>query len=399
MKKILLGTSAIIAMAAMGASAHVRDGLVDTTPTNFELTIQGEVSAYQAMTTITAEDKAGNELATQGFFGQDYSADIDFIAKTYIRDWAIEARVELDYNSNTSFDADEVYMDFTHASIGTFRLGRANTPSDVLSLEAALPGENWEDVSDINSAFSPLFGGLDNSRFADDANEIAYFTPKFGGVFQFGVAYIFGDAKYDATTNAFTGWGLDTDSIANNIVDDAVEVAAKLEGEYAGFNYGISGAYRKYLGTDNMFTWQKGASTPATDWHSVDDQWTTGLKIGYMGFNWITTYGETRYNYNGDAVNSQWDDAKDWGIRTALTYAWDRWEVGAAYEIGQALAGTDETIKSSMIEAGASYKVFTGMSVHGAVAYATSEHDEFATVHPGAKADALQFRTGIDLTW
>ncbi|MFV0431356.1 MAG: porin [Alphaproteobacteria bacterium] len=396
MKKILLGTSAIIAMAAMGASAHTRDGLVDTTPTNFELTIKGEVSAYQALTSITAEDKDGKEIGSEGFFGQDYSADVDFIAKTHIRDWDIEARVELDYNSNKNFDADEIYMDFKHASIGTFRLGRAPAPSDVLSLEADLPGENWDDVGGLNEAFASTFGGLGNSRFADDANIVGYFTPKFGNVFQFGIAYIFGTQTDDELISggSYLDWGLDKDGLANKIEDDAVEVAAKLEGEYAGFTYGLSAAYRQYLGSDNMY-W---ANNTLTDYVAIESRWTAGVKLGYMGFTWITTYGETNYGFNGEG-KSPWDGANDWGVRTALTYAWDRWEVGAAYEAGQAYAGTDETITSSLIEAGASFKVFTGMSVHAAAAYAMSEHDELASVHPGAKADGIQLRTGIDLSW
>ncbi|MFV0322681.1 MAG: porin, partial [Alphaproteobacteria bacterium] len=202
MKKILLGTSAIIAMAAMGASAHVRDGLVDSSPTRFELTIAGEVSAYQAFTTFGVEDADGNsvDLDEDTFFGQDYSADIDFIAKTHVRDWEIEARVELDYNSGSganegrsAFDVDEVYMDFKHMTYGTFRLGRGPAPSNMISLEAALPGENWDDTGAINDSFGldGVFGGLGNSRFADDANQIGYYSPKFGDMFQFGIAYIF----------------------------------------------------------------------------------------------------------------------------------------------------------------------------------------------------------------
>ncbi|MFV0322702.1 MAG: porin [Alphaproteobacteria bacterium] len=370
MKKILLGTSAIIAMAAMGASAHVRDGLVDSSPTRFELTIAGEVSSYVGYTSVSAEDADGNELFDEDYFGQDYSADIDFIAKTHVRDWEIEARVELDYNSNNSFDADEIYMDFTKANIGTFRLGRGPAPSDMISLEAALPGENWDDVGAINNSFGlgGVFGGLDNSRFADDANQIGYYSPKFGDMFQFGIAYIFE-----------TEDNLDNDALANSTDDDAVEVAAKFEKEFSGFNFGVSGAYRYFFDQDEV-----------EDFAEKSDQWTVGLVLGYMGFNWTTTYGETSY------VDV---DAYDWGVRTAVTYAWDRWEAGVAYETGAQYQSSDETTKTSLVEAGLSFHVFDGMDVHGALAYAWSDHDENAATAADWSADAFQVRTGIDLSW
>lgn len=376
MKKILLGTSAIIAMAAMGASAHVRDGLVDSSPTRFELTIAGEVSTYQALSNFTIDDANGDEVYNETFFGQDYSADIDFIAKTHVRDWEIEARVELDYNSGAgdqegrdAFDVDEVYMDFKHMTYGTFRLGRAPAPSDMLSLEADLPGENWDDTGALNDDWAFAFGGLDNSRFADDANQIAYYSPKFGDMFQFGVAYIF-----EVEDN------LDYDGLDNLTDDDAVEVAAKFQKEFGGFNVGVSGAYRVFFDQDEV-----------EDFGEKSDQWTAGIVLGYMGFNWTTTYGETYY------VDV---DDYDWGVRTALTYAWDRWEAGIAYETGADLQQSDETSRASLVEAGLSFHVFDGMDVHGALAYAWSDMDENSTSgYADYEAKGFQARTGIDLTW
>lgn len=376
MKKILLGTSAIIAMAAMGANAHVRDGLVDTSGTNFELTIKGAVKAYQAFTSFSAEDAAGNDvLEAKGiedtYFGQDYDADIDFIAKTHIRDWEIEARVELDYDSNNKFDADEIYMDFKHVTYGTFRLGRAPGPSAMLSIEAALPGENWEDLSEMNAAFenNGVFGGLGNSFFDEDLHQIGYYSPKFGDMFSFGVAYIFADEVND---------DFDWDGINNQTDDDGIEVAAKFEKEFNAFNFGVSGAYRYFFDQDDV-----------TDLGETSDQWIVGLTLGYMGFNWTTTYGEVSY------VDLE---QYDWSVRTAVTYAWDRWEAGVAYETGAALQQSDDTIRSSLVEAGLSYHVFSGMDVHGALAYAWSEADDNSAI-AGYEADAFQVRTGIDLTW
>ncbi len=376
MKKLLLATSAIAVMSGLGASAYVRDGVVEAGKTNVELFITGEVSSYLGVTSVSAELADGTEVyAPDTFFGQDYSGDIDFIAKVHSRGWDITGNLEIDLNTagkdGDGLDLDEAYIDFSHAMYGTFRTGRAPAPSDVLSLEASLPGENWDDVSGLQNVFAPAFAGLGNSRFADDANQLAYHSPKFGNMFQFGVAYIFNDANDS----------LDADTLANDTDNDAIEAAAKLHGETSGFNYGMSAAYRTYLGDLAV--------------GSTESKWTTGLLIGYMGFNWVTTYGETEY---ADV------DTYDWGVRTAVTYAWDKWEAGVAYEYGQDKSGDDWTVKSSLIEAGLSYQSFPGLKWHGAVAFAETDLDESYGLVNGvdwseATASGVQFRAGVDLSW
>ncbi len=380
MRKLLLATSAIAVMSGLGASAYVRDGVVDAGKTNVELFITGEVSAYMGITSITAENKdsSADPILEETFIGQDYSGDVDFIAKVHTRGWDIEGRVEVDFGSKGEAALDEAYIDFANPAYGMFRVGRGPAPSDMLSLDAALPGENWDDLSVVQSDFGIAFQGLGNSRFADDANQIGYYTPKFGNMFQFGMAYIFNDGQEDV--EAGNVGALNQDSLANTGADDAVEFAAKYHTEMAGYNIGVSGAYRHYFYSNPTM----GAITM----NDKESAWTVGMLVGYMGFNWTTTYGRTDYD----------SFANDWGIRTAVTYAWDKWEAGVAYEVGQAGAGEDNTITSDLIEAGLSYQSFPGLKWHGAVAYAASGADELSAT-PNAEVSGLQFRTGVDLSW
>ncbi len=410
MKKLLLATSAIAVMSGLGASAYVRDGVVEAGATNVELFITGEVSSYVAVTSISAEYATGEAIlpyketdpnaiydpiyTEDTFIGQDYSADVNFIAKVHSRGWDITGVVEVDFGTSGGAGLDNAYIDFTHASYGTFRTGKGSAPSDLISLEAALPGENWDDLDALQNVFAPAFKGLGNSRFADEANQIGYYSPKFGNMFQFGVAYIFNDS-YDTAKTAtgdlnipmgvFKDADLNADTLANVTNDDAIEVAAKMHTELVGFNMGISGAYRSYLADANP--------------GSLEEMWTTGLLLGYMGFNWTTTYGETTYAEV---------ETYDWGIRSAVTYAWDKWEAGIAYEYGQDAAGGDQTIKSDLIEAGLSYRSFPGLTWHGAVAFAGTELDALYAGRDAqggplglseATADGVQFRAGVDLAW
>lgn len=396
-KAILLGTSILAGAFVMNASAHTRDGLVDTSPTNFELTILGEVSAYEAFTSIDVKDSAGNDVLSDNYFGQNYSADIDFIAKTHMRDWNISGIVELDYLSNDDFSADEIYLEFQNNNIGMFRLGLAPSPSDELSLEVDLPGENYNDDRDFGKDIRSIdyFSAIGNSRFADDANQIGYYSPKFGNMFQFGIAYIFGERSINETLDEYgnvTGISsydsLDYDGLNNLTKDDALEVAAKFENEWGAFNFAISGAYRYYFDNETDYAasdgriWSVAGALP-------EAQWTSGLQIGYGGLDWITTYGETYY---ADI------DAKDWGVRTGLIYSWDRWQVGAAYELGVDGQKSDNTLKTQLVEASASLQVFDGMLFHTNIGYAWSDFDKNGIL-ADYDAGAFEVRTGIDLSW
>ncbi|MFV0322075.1 MAG: hypothetical protein ACK5LE_06830 [Alphaproteobacteria bacterium] len=396
-KTVLFGTTILAGAFVMNASAHVRDGLVDTSPTNFELTILGEVSAYQAFTSIDVKDNAGNDVLVDSYFGQNYSADIDFNARTHMRDWNIGGIVELDYLSNDEFSIDELYLEFQNDNVGMFRLGLAPSPSDELSLEVDLPGENYDDDRDFGKDIRSIdyFSAIGNSRFADDANQISYYSPKFGNMFQFGVAYIFGER--DITENIDTSGNvigvstydsLDHDGLSNKISDDAVEVAAKFENTWGQFDFAVSGAYRYYF--DNKTSY---VASDGSVWSVLgilpESQWTTGLQLGYGGFDWITTYGETYY---ADI------DAKDWGVRTGFIYSWDRWQVGAAYELGVDGQKSDDTLKTQLVEASLSLQVFDGMLFHTNIGYAWSDFDKNSAL-ADYDASAFEVRTGIDLSW
>lgn len=404
MKKILLATSALATVASFGASAHTRDGLVESSHNRLELAITGEISAFTGYTsaTITDYEKVYDAEASAYVWkgtdteytgtGLNYSADIDLTATTHVRDWDIEGVIQLDISSAENGDAveaSEVYVDFTKANIGTFRVGRGDGPSEDLSLEANVPGVDFQDITgddDFNFGFA---------RFADAFNQIGYYSPNFYG-FEFGIAYGYG---YDGYAN--NAYRHDSDNA------DFVEIAAKYTGEFSGFSYGISGAYR--MAMDNTAAVQPGNTKEGymtfADLNNkyTSDKYTVGLSLGYMGFNWTTTYGE--WISNADFVDGYGIDR--YGIATALTYSWDRWTVGAGYQLNEREASTPtmtDTTTLQTFELGAEYDVFDGLVWKATAAYADFDRSvsyadpkvEGYTVRDG---DAFQFITGFDLRW
>lgn len=435
MKKILLATSALAAIASFGASAHVRDGLVESSHNRLELAITGEISAYMGYTSFdkttygSATDTVGVETEGDGF-GQSYSADIDFTAITHVRNWQIKGVVELNVETTDGYDVKslqeyapdangvlqpvvdannnavnstyfletdkddavtigDVYVDFT-APYGTFRLGKGAGPSDQLSLEAELPGFDLENVTG-NDNYT-----LSHARFADSYNQIGYYSPNWNG-FQFGVAY---------------GFGLDDNAYISPEYNDFVEAAAKYSGEWNAFSFGLSAAYRAYLGDGDFYYYydsdNNNAITPGE--YAANDKLTAGIQLGYMGFNWITTYGQTMV-----------DDGDSYGVKTALTYQWNRWLVGATYEYANesydgvfdangafVATGISPTVsKDATLNAfgvGAEFHVFDGLTWNMAVNYATYDLDydyvDAATQdYTYEDGSAFQVLTGFDLTW
>ncbi len=418
MKKILLATSALAAIASFGASAHTRDGLVESSHNRLELAITGEISATMGYTSISETwyddaDADGFEGSGSGF-GQSYSADINFTASTHVRNWEIKGVVELDVDSSNfatgefyelddedydiivlanddsdALNVDKVYVDFT-APYGTFRIGKGAGPSDALSLEASLPGYSFEDITGREDGFDNSLFGSSATRFANSYNQIGYYSPNWNG-FEFGVAY---------------GFGLDGDNaLFQPEYNDFAEVAAKYSGEWNSFSFAVSGAYRGYFGGDSYEL----AVDPLTGEESVvsseydpADEWTAGISIGYMGFDWTTTYGEQII-----------EDGDNYGIKTALTYEWDRWLVGASYEYGvfgrnslnEDLADEYSWERvTSTFGVGAEFKVFDGLTWNAALNYRQVDLDvDYKSAdfkdYTMLEGDAFQVLTGFDLEW
>ncbi len=423
MKKILLATSALAAIASFGASAHTRDGFVESSHNRLELAITGEISAYYGIGSAEVINPGENGVADYEYTqfgdldledgsttvsGLNYSADINFTASTHVRNWNIKGVVELDLptaEGNGELEVDKIYVDFA-APYGTFRVGKGAGPSDALSIEADVPGVGLDDVTgddDFELGFS---------RFANSFNQIGYYSPNWNG-FQFAVAY-----------------GFNEDGYTQDFDNHFLEGAAKYSGEWGGFSFGVSAAYRTYFdeiievshttpyGEDAVvyaanndlpyYEYQKWLDVSSVQDRS--DRATVGLSLGYMGFEWNTTYGQY---FTGMGQDS-------YGLRTSLKYSWDRWSIGAGYEIRSMewdntsyVGGGDRVnhsyeAQANLITVGADYHVFDGMTWESSISYLTTERSHTAHSHTVGVDDhtdtfvdgsAMTFATGFTLEW
>ncbi len=443
MKKILLGSSALLAFSTL-AVAHTRDGLVAAGGDTVELAIEGSVEVYQLYRTGSASsaDYTENEYvvslnvdpvsgdtttfgylvdnATLGYpvvartftpgaavlglgqgydasfdsFGQAWDADVDFIASTHWNGLEFVGNIDLNLSSEGNA-LDKAYIDIISEKYGTLRLGKGATVSDELMITAGTP---FDSILDDDENRVAAHYGIGDTITVSTANEIAYLSPVYSG-FQFGIGFEFAN---DNGIDAFGGnsvWTFDGKKADDDILTgSALQLAAVYENEFNAFSYGISAAARWALGdTDTDFMYG-----------DYDQEYFVGLELGYMGFTWTNTY-----HYAIDEAVEDFDlynDRVGNNYRTSLEWNWGAWTAGVGYQRswGEDYAlGLVESynVDSEMTNArGAEYttdhfdfgverEIVGGVTVGASVAYVNSEIEDFAEV------DGFQIKTGIEMDW
>jgi predicted porin len=228
--------------------------------------------------------------------------------------------MQMDNQANTTVDFDEMYG-FLKGSWGEFRFGQEDSAASLLIVRApaagALGGDAvWDEfVSNAGlHAGSPyVTSGINDGN---DATKVVYLSPQFFG-FDFGVSY---------AANAGEGERVDTQrdrvgTTANpgGVVDNEISVALRYRGTI--------GAVGLQAGAGAM--WADGpARTPTAEFESISAYF-FGAQIAAYGF---AIGGEYAFGkYNGASVG-----------RTAIRKGLDdsnHWLAGATYTLGSVVLG------------------------------------------------------------
>ncbi len=334
MKKILLGTSALIGAAALFAGA----ANAAETP---KITLGG-FSTFQAG--FTNEDQDTN-LRSGAFrtdnvitvrvngktdAGLGYGAGIDLAADT------------TDNNDSAGTNAERtfVYVDGKWGKLqGGSDLGVTNTMKiDAARIARASGGIDGDFTNFMTSTTGRTiatpdlyldYGTTAGSQLGDESqqnvNKISYYTPRFSG-FQAGVSYLFdtnGSSRGQVLSRADNNSGQ-----AENVVLGAINYEGKFSN--VGVNLGATGEYgNAEVATQNdLRTYQFGA------------------KFDYMGFSLAGSYGNL-----GDSLQTK-TTANDSSTRF--------WTVGGAYETGP--FGASVTYIDSQVDGGTTHNDFSNLS-------------------------------------
>jgi len=360
MKKILLGTTALIGAATLMAGAALAEdpkvtvGGFDT----FEAAYgRSDFDSKEQSVIFRNDNEIHFNVAGKAESGLGYGAEIDLQAD-------ISGSGATQGSTDQGIVARRTYGWLQGDQWGHFEFGSNDGAARTLKVDASniaratggIDGD-WVDFADMNNYSSGAnlgnAGTFTNGRsfitaprlpveqgpattFASDVwgndNKVTYYTPRFSG-FQLGVSYApnlvdrgeltsrYEDAASPSATNVWSG-GLNYENQF-----DQVGVAAAATGE--------------------------SAKTDAVSGNDVE-AWNLGLKLSYMGFSAAGSYGDWRDSFAADGTKA------------------DYWTGGLAYETGPVGASvtylysedkpTGQDNKFQDVSVGVDYKLAPGLT-------------------------------------
>lgn len=191
-------------------------------------------------------------------------------------------------------------------------------------------------------------GGFRHSTFslmAADANKVSYFTPRFAG-FQLGLSY-----TPETTYNGPNPNGLGVNA-NNSSIEEVLEIALNYAGSFGGVDIGASGFYVT-------------GDAPAGLAGSDPEEWGLGLNVGFGGFTlggaWYQSEDLGLFGVSSPAPAAAGLEEEVWTV--GLSYATGPWTVGIAYlEDELSLAGGGNA-KAKTWQTGGGYNLGSGVDI------------------------------------
>lgn len=348
MKKILLGTTGLVAVAFIATAASAE------TP---KVTLGG-FSDFQAG--WTDDDRDAGQSANA--FRNDNEIVVKVDGKT---DGGLGYGAQIDLEADTTDDANNqganasrtfTYLDskFGRVELGGNRSVGSTMRIDASTLATATGGINGAWVFFANPGAGAAIGGNAittsklvtehgrQNQFGDEstynATKVSYYTPKFAG-FQAGVSYT---PQIDARGQQVNR----SDTVG---LTDVINLGLGYEGTFSGVKLAASGTYETASG--------EGLTTGTSGLGSDDvNAWNLGALVGYKGFSLAGSYG-------------------DWSDSGIAGQDGDYYTLGAAYAAGP--LGVSATYLDSELGTndfsnlvlGAEYKLAAGLTPYAEVAF------------------------------
>ncbi len=320
LKKLILGTSALIGVGLFGASAATSVSAAEVKPGGaLDVTITGFLRTEWFG---GQQDDLHLDSAQSRSLDFRNDSEVHVIARGKSEENGLEygATIEFEADTNSTFNTDESWI-FLRGGWGELRFGDEDGVVDnsVIGGQTIAAGTGGIDGSDAVITAAPLVF-LSNSN---DATKIRYYTPSFGG-FSLGVSYTPTQQDFNSGSNngqAFAtknggpgviGGGMD----AKNIVEGAavydgdlggVGLTASVVGLYASLNNDAETAF----GDDQWYGIQGGAALDLFGFKIAgsvgsdnpgDAQrnfFTAGIAYGFGPVNTSITYGQI-FDANSD---------------------------------------------------------------------------------------------------
>jgi predicted porin len=379
MRKILLGTTAVVGAALLG----VTGAQAQTAPTvrvgGFMLTQMN----YNDDDLDKATGVAPTGVAGAGRVSRD---KIDFKNEVEISvfvngkaangmSYGAVIEIQNDGTGGTIFDIDEAYVFVSSPTLGTVRFGEEDNAASLLQVRApSITGMgtdgDWDDGLISSTAFTgggpSLITGINDGN---DSTKIVYLSPQFFG-FDFGLSYapnqnegdrIISGRAVDSLSTA--GAGFTATSVQRDPVTLTNEISGALRYRGSFGNVGVQVGFGAMRADGTSST---SAGVPLTPPGRDVTAYTTGAQVSAFGF---TLGGEYTWgNYSGASVGRASlapgrDASSHWAL--GLTYVTGAISVGGFYGLGTQDNGAGAKDREQTVWGiGAAYTLAPGLDVY-----------------------------------
>jgi len=352
MKKLLYGTTALLAVGAIASTAVAADKI--------KLGLGGY---WRGMAQFGDNDRDDN--VDQGFrdhgFGQE--SEVYFSGSTKL-DNGVKFGVAVQLEGETVVGGDQIDNTWIYSSGSFGRIEFGETWGPGLLMQYGAVGE-MNHTGDFAS-FNPFDGanGLGLNSYGGGAGvrglpseKLAYYTPRFNGV-QIGVAYI--PEQKNANANGARDNGADG-SLGSEMIDAGINYSGKMGSASVAAHFG-------YWTSETEAAAVGGVAAADVDGHSF------GAQLGMNNFKVGAKY--TKQSDIGGAGNDRAN------VRVGVQYTMGAWGMGATYQRAtQDVAGDPSEDETTYTSIGLSYTMGPGISFGGGIVSVEQQNSDNAAAN------------------
>jgi len=382
MKKVLLGTSALLGVGLLAGTAQASDGV--------KLSLGGYITSQFGV--AFDDDSSGEGGDNKNDVGVGTDAEIYFLGSVTLDNGVtVGARFDLEGGDEDTDQIDQAYAYFK-GGFGDFRIGsQAGAAANMYMLP---PGStaNFGPYSPntTGSVASPgIFDPEGMLTNQDKSQKLVYYSPTWAG-FSFGVSFTPNDNEKDYNNGA-NGGGSVSDNAdgswrANSNPGDADNnIGLGLHYDLEGDGWGLALGGAAY--------WE-GDMQNAQDGEGEQSGYNLGVNLSFGG---LTVGVAGTYLVNIDAANGTNEDSSDsWAIGTGVSYNVDAWTVGGGWAHAEAEQDgfSDDSIIDRVGFTG-SYAMGPGIDLDAGVFYTWVEAADDSDANDNY--DSIEFAVGSSI--
>ena len=381
MKRLLLGTSALVAAGVLMSGPAAAAGL--------EASLNGYMEQWFGFRSVDNDDTTPGVAGGVDLSDFDHKSDAEvFFNARATLDNGLKVQYHVELEGNTGGDQiDESYIRLT-GGWGQFLMGSENSAQYAMGYgpkDFGITTMSGDDSQWINYTIFAAGGGnshfdqfrapwgsanieVDNS--CNDDKRLTYYTPRFTG-FQFGLSYT--PACGDQDSNA-----IDNDTKISNVLSLGANYITKFDQ----MSVKISGGYAH-------------GEKPSGNTGSDPETLIFGALLGVGGFSLGGYYGTALDSIDRKDGTVSADNT---GYAVGLAYETGPWGVSIIWKHGERDDLIADTSKDEVdtIHLGAQYKLGPGVALKGSIAYANLD-DELGG--PGSNDDGFYVVGGIKVSF